>query len=97
LVLACSALKESYRKILGVDQKCVISVYLKGSHEILAERIKMREHRFMNKGLLDSQLAAMEAPRDGVVIDITMTPDRICRQIIGRLEQIEEITRPPSA
>ncbi len=40
LVLACSALKTRYRDLLGVDQKEIMTIYLKGSRELLQERLK---------------------------------------------------------
>ena len=51
LVVACSALKQSYRDMLGIDQTRVISVYLKGSAELLKERIAHRTHEYMNESL----------------------------------------------
>ncbi len=82
LVLACSALKQSYRDLLGVNQKDIISVYLKGSFKLLAERVSKRNHGYMHKGLLKSQMATMEIPKDGLMVDIRFEPDVIIDQII---------------
>lgn len=82
LVLACSALKDSYRETLGIDQKLVISVYLKGDPNLLIERVGCRNHQYMNKGLLDSQLATMEEPAGGLVVDISQAPENIVSTII---------------
>ncbi len=82
LVLACSALKQSYRDMLGIDQKQVISVYLKGSVELLKERIARRTHQYMNESLLKSQLQTMEEPDDGLIVSIDKTPEMICSEII---------------
>lgn len=82
LILACSALKQSYREILGVDQETIISVYLKGSQELLAKRVGNRKHQYMNKGLLDSQMATMEEPDQGLVVDISPAPEQIVAEII---------------
>ncbi len=89
LVLACSALKRSYRKILGVDQKTVITVYLEGAPALLEKRISGREHAYMNKGLLASQLAAMERPHGGIVVDIELSPEQICRRILRGLQYLD--------
>ena len=86
LVLACSALKKQYRDLLGVDQRQVATVYLKGSAELLGERLNGRDHQYMNKTLLASQLAAMEEPDDGLVIDIGQDPETICQKIIYKLQ-----------
>ncbi len=85
LILACSALKQSYRDRLGIDQKQVISVYLKGSPELLQERIAHRTHQYMNESLLQSQLQTMEEPRGGLTVSIDQTPDMICSEIITEL------------
>ena len=82
LVLACSALKQSFRDMLGIDQKQVISVYLKGSVKLLKERIARRTHQYMNESLLKSQLQTMEEPDDGLIVSIDKTPEMICSEII---------------
>lgn len=85
LILACSALKQSYRDLLGIDQKFVISVYLKGSENLLRERISQRTHQYMNDSLLTSQLQTMEEPADGIIVPIDQTPEEICSDIIRQL------------
>lgn len=85
LIMACSALKRQYRKILGIDQRSVLSVYLKGSHELLQQRIEKRTHQYMNKGLLASQLATLEEPQSGLSVDIDATPEEIVNRIISGL------------
>jgi carbohydrate kinase (thermoresistant glucokinase family) len=85
LILACSALKKKYRDALGIDQKRVFSVFLKGSYELLKERIERRAHEYMEKGLLQSQLDTLEEPESGLVVDISETPEQICRKIIEQI------------
>lgn len=87
LVLACSALKQSYRDILAIDQKQVVSVYLKGSADLLKERLADRSHQYMNDALLDSQLQTLEEPEDGLIINIHQSPGNICSDIINQLDQ----------
>jgi carbohydrate kinase (thermoresistant glucokinase family) len=84
-ILACSALKQAYRDRLGVDQNAVRTVYLKGSHELLRERIETRQHPYMDKNLLRSQLDALEEPRDGLTMDISATPEIVIRTIMSDL------------
>ncbi|MGA7278740.1 MAG: gluconokinase [Desulfocapsaceae bacterium] len=86
LILACSALKQSYRQILGIDQRTVISVYLKGTVELLEERLRSRHHQYMNNGLLTSQVQTMEEPQGGIIIDIDQSPESICSEIIEQLK-----------
>jgi carbohydrate kinase (thermoresistant glucokinase family) len=85
LVLACSALKKSYRDRLGIDQNNVISVYLKGSFELLQERVQVRFHQYMPKELLRSQLETLEAPTSGIIVSIDAKPEEITKKIISLL------------
>lgn len=86
LVLACSALKQKYREVLGINQLDVVSVYLKGSRKILEERLASRSHQYMNDDLLTSQLEAMEEPADGVVVDIGAPPGELVETIMNNLD-----------
>jgi carbohydrate kinase (thermoresistant glucokinase family) len=61
-VIACSALKRSYRAALVRGRDDVILIYLRGSRALIARRLKARRGHFMPPALLDSQLAALEAP-----------------------------------
>lgn len=85
MILACSALKRSYRQLLGVDQQSVMSIYLKGSPELLEKRVALRTHQYMNKDLLTSQLNTLEEPRDGLVISIAGTPEQVVDEIVDRI------------
>jgi carbohydrate kinase (thermoresistant glucokinase family) len=70
-VITCSALKRSYRDRLRKDRPQLWLVFLEGSRAVLAERLARRRGHFMPPSLLDSQLAALEAPgEDEPVIDI---------------------------
>ncbi len=84
-ILACSALKQAYRDRLGVDQNTVKTVYLKGSYDLLRKRIEERQHPYMDKNLLRSQLDTLEEPKDGLTADISATPEIIVRTIMNSL------------
>lgn len=86
-IITCSALKESYRKILGINQKNIISVYLRGTRALLEERLSGRTHQYMNNSLLDSQIEALEEPLDGIVVDIDDTPEAIVRVILKEIDK----------
>lgn len=79
-VLACSALKERYRRALLVDGR-VRLVYLKGDYKLIAERLKNRRGHFMRPQMLDGQFAALEEPAEGVRVDVSATPEEIVRAI----------------
>lgn len=74
-VIACSALKESYRKILTqgvpVDVRWIV---LMGGFELIHQRMTARVDHFMPAGLLTSQLESMEYPPYGIHIDISQSP-----------------------
>ena len=85
-VVACSALKQSYRDEIVVDPNAVKIVYLKGSKEMIAERLRNRGAHFMNPDLLQSQFDTLEEPRDAIVVDIAAAPEAIVNEIVAALE-----------
>jgi len=85
LVLACSALKENYRRILDVGL-AVQFVYLKGSASLIAQRLHSRQGHFANEQILASQFADLEEPHAAVVADITQTPQEIVADIRQKLK-----------
>lgn len=87
-VLACSALKRSYRRTLGVGMPGVALVYLKGDAATLADRLTKRSGHYMAAGMLASQLATLEEPQPdeaiilGIDAGVGELVDRI-RQALG--------------
>jgi carbohydrate kinase (thermoresistant glucokinase family) len=82
-VLACSALKQSYRDILSsTTENAVTFVYLEGSKAVLHKRLTNRESHFMPDTLLDSQLHTLEPPTDAVVVSIDNSVDKIISTIL---------------
>jgi gluconokinase len=84
-VLACSALKESYREILGRNDPDVKFVYLQGEFGLISRRLKGRKSHFFNAALLRSQFDTLEIPKDALVVDISRTPKEIVQTIIGAI------------
>lgn len=72
VVVACSALRERYRRILDPDGIARF-VLLDAPHEILARRLRERVDHFFAPSLLDSQLEALEQPADALVIDASLS------------------------
>ncbi len=68
IVLACSALKESYRATLRVHEE-VSFVFLDVPPEVLEKRLAARKGHFIPASLLPSQLVTLERPKDGIVVD----------------------------
>ncbi|MBW4629208.1 MAG: gluconokinase [Brasilonema octagenarum HA4186-MV1] len=81
MVLACSALKASYRQVLVLDEKRVIVVYLKGSFELIQKRLQQRHGHFMGEKLLKSQFDALEEPSGAVTVDISEPLEVIVQNI----------------
>jgi gluconokinase len=86
-VLACSALKASYRTTLesGIPRAAITFVLLEVSKKVIAQRLAARKHEFMNPSLLNSQLATLETPSDALCIVNDRTPDEVVSQILAHL------------
>ena len=84
-VIACSALKQSYRNLLAVDPQQVHFVYLKGHYDLIWERMLLRQGHYMKASMLQSQFAALEEPRDAFTVDISQTPQQIVDAILAHL------------
>ncbi|HET7892121.1 MAG TPA: gluconokinase [Candidatus Sulfotelmatobacter sp.] len=84
VVLACSALKRGYRRELEVGPE-VRFVYLKGSAELIAERLRLRKGHYADDQILASQFADLEEPEGAVAVDIAATPAQIVEEIRKRL------------
>lgn len=79
-VLACSALKQAYRDELVVDSDVKL-VYLRGSQELIDDRLKKRHGHYMDPRLLPSQFAALEEPGNALAIDV----DASVAEIVSRI------------
>lgn len=86
-VLACSALKESYRQTLSSHYEDYIYwVMLTGTQELLANRLDARQGHFFDPKLLRSQLDTLELPNYGRILDVTPSPDKIIESLISPVE-----------
>ncbi|HKY05297.1 MAG TPA: gluconokinase [Blastocatellia bacterium] len=85
-VLACSALKDSYRKRLRCGA-AVEFVFLKGDYKLIEERLKNRQGHFMNPDLLRSQFDQLEEPAgESIIIDVKLSPGEITKRIRSALK-----------
>lgn len=82
-VLACSALKSSYREMMlnNCDRSKIRLVYLKGSFQLIQERLKQRQNHYMSLDLLQSQFDTLEEPEGAIYVDISQPMDAIAQQI----------------
>lgn len=83
LVLACSALKRSYRDVLTRPDEAVAFVFLELGRDALTARLADRPGHFFNPALLDDQLANLEPPPDGEAIRVDA--DRPLETIVAAL------------
>ena len=93
-IVACSALKESYQKLL-MDTNIsnnhfrntndnTLLVYLKCSPKLITKRLKQRKH-FFNPSLLESQFADLEEPAKSeqvLIVDASLSPEEIVEKIM---------------
>ncbi|MFZ1748611.1 MAG: gluconokinase, GntK/IdnK-type, partial [Saprospiraceae bacterium] len=81
-VIACSALKQSYRNILSAGIESTTKwVFLEGSFEKITDRINQRKGHFMNSDLLKSQFDTLEKPDHAICVDISKSPNTIIQFI----------------
>jgi gluconokinase len=95
-VLACSALKAKYRERLGagVHPELINLIFLDGSRDLLAERLSMRSHEFMNPQLLESQLITLEPPENAFRIVNERSPKQIVNEILEHVLPGQEARSP---
>ena len=89
VVIACSALKRSYRDILVHGRNDVRIVYLSGTQALIADRLAHRKHHFMPPDLLDSQFKTLEPPEaseNTVTVSIDAPVEAIVDEIVRQLK-----------
>jgi carbohydrate kinase (thermoresistant glucokinase family) len=88
-IVACSALKENYRKTLsnGVEENTVF-VLLHGNYELILQRLQLRKNHFIPSSLLQSQFDILDMPFDALQISIEKSPEEIVTIIQNHLHQL---------
>jgi gluconokinase len=86
-VLACSALKETYRTQLLEGMNGMAVIYLKGSYDLILSRISTREDHYMKPGMLQSQVDTLEEPKDASVLDVKMPLKDMIDKITKKFEE----------
>jgi gluconokinase len=85
VVLACSALKRSYREELLISPDVQL-VYLKGGFEMIASRLHSRQGHFATEQLLASQFATLEEPSAALTVDANQSPEHIVAELRRQLK-----------
>ena len=90
-IIACSALKLAYRKVLSksLDQKKVIWFYLKGNKNLISNRLKLRKNHFMPYSLLASQFDVLEETKELISVSIDQTEEEVLDAIIKKLNDVK--------
>jgi gluconokinase len=83
-VLACSALKRSYRERLQINSNVKV-IYLKGTFELFRGRLLARKGHYAGEQILAGQFVDLEEPADAITIDAAQSPEQIVAEIHRRL------------
>ncbi|MHA7210426.1 gluconokinase [Arthrobacter sp. MDT1-65] len=90
IVVACSALKRTYRDLLRGYAPGVAFVHPYGPRDLVAARISLREHEYMPPSLLDSQYSTLEHlddTEDGIVLDLGSRPQELVSDAAAFLDE----------
>ena len=93
--LACSALRQVYRERLAEGVPGFHIVYLKGSKELILQRMRARQNHFMRPELLDSQFATLEEPSDAIVVSVEEPVGEIVNAVLSHLPAAESSVQTP--
>lgn len=88
--IACSALKRKYRDLLIGKRRDVVLVYLKGSEELIRQRMANREGHFMPPSLLASQFVTLEEPEPDehpIIVDVAASSEAIVSSVIKAMQE----------
>lgn len=86
-VMACSALRQTYRDELsaGIPRDELRFVLLEVPKDVLEKRMAERKGHYMSPALLDSQIATLEMPRDAIQVMADLPPDQVVQEIIAAI------------
>jgi gluconokinase len=92
-VLACSALKSKYHETLesGIPLTHIQFIFLDVPKELIARRLALRKHEYMNPMLLDSQLATLERPTDAFRIVNDRPPQEIVEYLLEHVLAVQDV------
>ena len=91
-ILACSALKEAYRKILSAENNAITWVVLNGSFDLIKRRLENRENHFFDAALLQSQFDVLELPPYGIHLNIEDTIPQLASSVLNKIQCSQSAT-----
>jgi gluconokinase len=81
-VLACSALKEAYRRLLWAGDERLRYIHLRGSFELIQARMATRPGHYMRPGMLRSQFETLEEPSDALTLDVNLPVEELVERLV---------------
>ena len=90
VVVACSALKRSYRDLLREHAPTMLTIFARGDIDLIRARITARRHEYMPPSLLPTQREDLEERQDdepGLTVDIAQTPEQIVERIMTMISE----------
>lgn len=90
VVVACSALKRSYRDLLREHAPTMLTIFTRGPIDLIQARIAARRHEYMPISLLQTQLGDLEerqADEPGLTVDIAKAPESIVERIMKGISE----------
>ncbi len=90
VVLACSALKKNYRAAISGGLPRARWIFLEGSFDVIAARLRERPNHYMPESLLRSQFDALERPDDAITISIELSPDEQVEAALYALRDLQK-------
>lgn len=89
-IIACSALKKNYRHQLDDGLQNVRWIYLKGTYELIHERLVQRPHHYFSASMLQSQFDILEEPTDAMIYDVQQQPQQIVSSVIKQFYMLSD-------
>lgn len=87
-VLACSALKEAYRKqLMSVPAEDITWIYLHGDEKVINHRLLNRKDHFFDSDLFKSQYSDLEVPQYGCHINVNKEPEAVLNDILACIKK----------
>jgi len=88
VIIACSALKETYRKLLAQNlQNELRFIYLEADIATIINRVKQRAGHFMPASLIQSQFDTLEVPQSALIVNIKLPKTELVQAILAKINQ----------
>jgi gluconokinase len=82
-VVACSALREQYRRVLADGIPQVRFVFLAASADLARTRAATRADHYAGPSLVESQFAVLEVPADALTLDASLPVEKLVEQLMA--------------